>query len=139
VVLLMVAAFFFSTAINFIPLVIIKPSKFATSFAIGTVASVAAKFMLNGPWTQLKIMVRWRKLPYSLALLATTAGTLYACFAIKNFVVVVAFSGAQVAALLYYLFGDTPGGIAGVKLLGRVIYRAAWLIVQPCIAAFSGD
>ena len=29
--------------------------------------------MLNGPWTQLKLMVRWRKLPYSLALLATSA------------------------------------------------------------------
>ena len=95
--------------------------------------------MLNGPWTQLKLMVRWRKLPYSLALLATTLLTLYACFEIKNFIVVVAASAAQVAALLYYLFGDTPGGIAGVKLLGKVVYRTAWLVLQPCIAAFSGD
>ena len=49
------------------------------------ICSVAAKFMLNGPRTQLRLMVEWRKLPYSLALVASTLLTLYACFVLGNF------------------------------------------------------
>ncbi|KAH8075218.1 hypothetical protein JL721_1214 [Aureococcus anophagefferens] len=139
VALLMVAAAFFSTALNFLPLVVIKPAKFATAFCIGTVASIAAKFMLNGPLTQLRKMVALRKLPYTLALFASTALTLYACFGLGNFVAIVLSSGMQIAALLYYLFGDTPGGIAGIKLLGRLVLKTAKLIVSPCLSAFRGD
>ena len=127
------------TALNFLPLVVIKPAKFATAFCIGTVASIAAKFMLNGPITQLRKMVALRKLPYTLALFASTALTLYACFGLGNFVAIVLSSGMQIAALLYYLFGDTPGGIAGIKLLGRLVLKTAKLIVSPCLSAFRGD
>jgi len=139
VILLLVATGFFSLSLNFLPLAIIKPSKFAASFCVGTVACIAAKFMLNGPRTQLKLMVAWRKLPYSLALVASTALTMYSCFVLGNFLAVVVASAMQVAALLYYLFGDTPGGIAGIKLLGRLVFKTARLIVAPCIAALSGD
>ena len=58
------------------PLAVIKPTKFASAFCIGTICSVAAKFMLNGPRTQLRLMVEWRKLPCSLALVASTLLTL---------------------------------------------------------------
>ncbi|KAH8076915.1 hypothetical protein JL720_10213 [Aureococcus anophagefferens] len=96
VALLMVAAAFFSTALNFLPLVVIKPAKFATAFCIGT----------------LRKMVALRKLPYTLALFASTALTLYACFGLGNFVAIVLSSGMQIAAPS--TFGDTPGGIAGI-------------------------
>ena len=73
VILLGVSTLFFGLALQFIPLAVIKPTKFAKSgFCIGTICSVAAKFMLNGPRTQLRLMVEWRKLPYSLALVAST-------------------------------------------------------------------
>ncbi|KAH8043728.1 hypothetical protein JL722_15039 [Aureococcus anophagefferens] len=87
VALLMVAAAFFSTALNFLPLVVIKPAKFATAFCIGTVASHRAKFMLNGRSRSCGRWSRW-KLPYTLALFASTALTLYACFGLGNFVAI---------------------------------------------------
>ena len=139
VILLGVSTLFFGLALQFIPLAVIKPTKFASAFCIGTICSVAAKFMLNGPRTQLRLMVEWRKLPYSLALVASTLLTLYACFVLGNFFLVVVASASQVCALLYYLFGDTPGGIAGVKFLGRVIVKTFRLILSPCIAALNGD
>ena len=58
---------------------------------------------------------------------------------VKVIGVVVVASASQVCALLYYLFGDTPGGIAGVKFLGRVIVKTFRLILSPCIAALNGD
>ena len=131
------SAGFFSTAINFLPLVILKPAKFATAFCIGSVASIAAKAMLKGPYTQLKAMCALRKLPYTLSLVATTAFTLYACFALGNFFLIIFSCAAQIASLLYYLFGDTPGGIAGIKLLGRVVVKTAKLILRPCLSAFD--
>ena len=61
----------------------------------------------------------------------------------RQLLLVVVASASQVCALLYYLFGDTPGGIAGVKFLGRVIVRSTLvlgiLILSPCIAALNGD
>ena len=124
VILLGVSTLFFGLALQFIPLAVIKPTKFASAFCIGTICSVAAKFMLNGPRTQLRLMVEWRKLPYSLALVVRRRCLLYmrASCSATSFLVVVA-SASQVCALLYYLFGDTPGGIAGVKFLGRVIVK----------------
>jgi hypothetical protein len=139
VILLGVSTLFFGLALQFLPLAVIKPTKFASAFCIGTVCSVAAKFMLNGPRTQLRLMVEWRKLPYSLALVASTALTLYACFYLGNFLLVVFASVSQVAALLYYLSGDTPGGISGVKFLGTVIVKTVRLILSPCLAALNGD
>ena len=122
VILLGVSTLFFGLALQFIPLAVIKPTKFASAFCIGTICSVAAKFMLNGPRTQLRLMVEWRKLPYSLALVASTLLTLYACFVLGNFFLVVVAPGPRYVRLtVRACFGDTPGGIAGVKFLGRVI------------------
>ena len=62
---------------------------------------------------------------------------LYATFGLGNFFAILAASVAQIAALLYYLFGDTPGGVAGIKLLGRLVLKTAKLILRPCLSAFS--
>ena len=57
---------FFATSVNFLPMVMLgKPTKFATAFTIATVASLAAKAMLNGPWTQLRIMTARLRRPRS--------------------------------------------------------------------------
>mmetsp|Transcript_14129 Transcript_14129/g.44547 ORF Transcript_14129/g.44547 Transcript_14129/m.44547 type:complete len:332 (-) Transcript_14129:185-1180(-) len=116
---------------------IIAPPKFATAFALGTVTSVAAKAMLNGPYTQLRLMIQLRKLPYTLALLASTALTLYLCLTHANTLLIILASFAQIAALLYYVFGDTPGGKAGIKLLFKLILSTAKLIARPFIIAFQ--
>ena len=93
--------------------------------------------MLNGPYTQLRLMFAWRKLPYTLALIGSTAFTLYACFSLGNFFVIILSSAAQICALLSYLLGDTPGGIAGIKLLGKLVLNTAKLILRPCLKAFD--
>ncbi|KAJ1460098.1 Got1/Sft2-like family-domain-containing protein [Pelagophyceae sp. CCMP2097] len=137
VILLMISTSFFIMALNFLPLVILKPAKFATAFAIGTVSSIAAKAMLNGPCTQLRLMFAYRKLPYTLSLLVSTALVLWASLGAGNFVLTLVFSGAQVTSLLYYLFGDTPGGKQGIMLLGRVVWNTMKLIARPCLSALS--
>ena len=108
-----------------------------SAFCVATVASIATKAMLNGPKTQLKLMFACRKLPYTLALFASTGLVLYATFGLGNFFAIIIASCGQIAALLYYLFGDTPGGMAGIKLLGRLVLKTAKLIIRPCTSALS--
>lgn len=133
VILLGVSIVFFGLAFQLLAL----PSKFAVAFAIGTLSSLAAKAMLNGPYTQLKVMFNLPKLPYTLALLAATGLTLYLCFTHANLVFILVASISQVAALLYYLFGDTPGGKAGIRLLFKAVLATARLIARPFLMAFE--
>lgn len=133
VILLGVSTVFFGLAFQLLAL----PSKFAVAFAIGTLSSLAAKAMLNGPYTQIKLMFNLPKLPYTLALLAATGLTLYLCFTHANLIFILVASISQVAALLYYLFADTPGGKAGIRLLFKAVLTTARLIARPFLMAFE--
>lgn len=133
VILLLASTFFFGLAFQFLLL----PTKFATAFSFGTVCSLAAKAMLNGPKTQLRLMFSLQKLPYTLCLLSATAATLYLTFTRANFVFVLIAAIANVAALLYYLFADTPGGKHGIKLLFKLIFNTLRLLAKPFYYAFD--
>jgi len=133
VILLVASTFFFGLAFQFL----LSPAKFATAFSFGTLTSLAAKAMLNGPYTQLRLMVSLRRLPYTITLLATTGLTLYFTFSRANFLVVLVAAVANVAALLYYLFADTPGGKQGIKLLFKLILNSLRLIAKPFLYAFE--
>lgn len=133
VVLLFVSTGFFCLSFQ----LFIFPSKFAAAFALGTITSIAAKAMLNGPYTQLRLMFQWRKLPYTLALVLTITLNLYLCLTKANALLILAGSLAQIAALVYYLFGDTPGGKAGIKILFKLIVNMAKVIARPFVYAFQ--
>uniref|UniRef100_A0A7S3NGZ0 Vesicle transport protein n=1 Tax=Aureoumbra lagunensis TaxID=44058 RepID=A0A7S3NGZ0_9STRA len=133
VALLLASTFFFGLAFQFILL----PSKFAAAFSFGTITSLAAKAMLNGPYTQLRLMFALRRLPYTIALLASTALTLYLTFSRANFIFTLSAAIANVAALLYYLFADTPGGKQGIRLLFKFILNTLRLMAKPFLYAFE--
>lgn len=133
VILLCTSTLFFGLSFQ----LVINPTKFATTFAFGTITSISAKAMLNGPYTQLRLMFQLQKLPYTLALLASTFTTLYLCFSHANTLLILVAACAQIAALLYYLFGDTPGGKAGIKLLFKLIVNTARLITRPFFYALE--
>ncbi|KAJ8610591.1 hypothetical protein CTAYLR_007155 [Chrysophaeum taylorii] len=133
VILLFASTAFFGLAFQ----TILLPTKFAMAFACGTVCSLAAKAMLNGPYTQLRLMCQLRKLPYTIALLATTFTTMYLCFTHATIILIIVSSAAQIAALLHYLFADTPGGKHGIRILFKLILNTGRLIVKPCLYALE--
>ena len=85
-------------------------------------ASFAA---LRGPRAQLATLCQARRLPFTVAYVATMFATLWAACLRRSFLFTV----------LYYLGTYVPGGARGVKLFLKAVYKTASLLLRPlCFA-----
>jgi len=95
-------------------------------------ASFAA---LRGPRAQLATLCQARRLPFTVAYVATMFATLWAACLRRSFLFTVLCSGLQLTTLLYYLGTYVPGGARGVKLFLKAVYKTASLLLRPlCFA-----
>lgn len=62
---------FFGMASLFLPLIMIRPSKFALSFTLGSMCSMAAFAMLKGPAAYAASLLQPSRLPLTMAYLLT--------------------------------------------------------------------
>ncbi|XP_051115347.1 protein transport protein SFT2-like [Andrographis paniculata] len=126
---LMYFGFFLATGVFFIfiaftiflPVMVLKPQKFAICFTIGCAFIVGAFFALKGPKDQLSHMLSMQRLPFTLAFLGSMAGTIYVSMVLHSYVLSVVFSGLQVLSLAYYSLSYFPGGSAGLKFLSSTL------------------
>jgi hypothetical protein len=120
----MAAGLFFLSLALFVmlPMLVLAPAKFATSFTLGCVCVMASFFALRGWKQQLIHMVGRERLPFTGAYLGSIFGTLYSSLWLHSYLMSIFFSGVQVFALLYYVSSYFPGGASGVKLLTSSIY-----------------
>ncbi|QDZ24831.1 vesicle transport protein SFT2 [Chloropicon primus] len=110
--------FFLSLAIFvMLPMLVIAPAKFATSFTLGCVCVMASFFALRGWKQQLVHMTAKERLPFTGAYLGSIFGTLYASLWLHSYLLSITFSGVQIFALLYYVSSYFPGGSAGMKMM----------------------
>ena len=110
--------FFLSLAIFvFLPLLVIAPAKFATSFTLGCVCVMASFFALRGWKQQLLHLTERERLPFTRSYLGSICATLYASLWLKSYILSIAFSAVQVFSLLYYVSSYFPGGSQGMKMM----------------------
>ena len=98
-----------------LPLIVIAPSKFATSFTVGSLCIMGSFGALRGPKQQLEHMLSADRLSFTSVYLGSILGTLYAALVMHSYVLSILCSGVQVVALLYYVMSYFPGGEAGMK------------------------
>jgi len=134
--LLFLSALFFALAFFVgLPMLALKPQKFALSFTCGSVTFMASFGIMKGPKEHFISMCTLQRMPFTIIYLGSIMMTLYLTCTkggIKGYAAVLIASGVQLVALLWYLISFLPGGAMGLQMISR----ALWTMLQPIIKAF---
>jgi hypothetical protein len=112
-VLLLLLSFFV-----FLPMIIIRPSKFAITFSLGSILIIISLGFLRGWRNMLGTMASKERLGPTVLYIGSLCGTLYASMMLHSYLLSIGMCGVQVAMLAYYVASLVPGGAEGAKALG---------------------
>lgn len=133
---LLVALFFFTLAFVIgLPVLVLRPQKFALCFTLGSIAYMGAFAAFRGLRAQLSMLFRRDRALFTLAYLTTMILTLHAAVVLRSFLLTVLASTAQFTTLLYYLGTFIPGGYRGVKAFLTAATKTLRIILKPILSA----
>jgi len=134
--LLFLSALFFALAFFVgVPMLTLKPQKFALSFTCGSVTFMGSFAIMKGPYEHFSSMFTMQRMPFTIIYLGSMMTTLYLTCTkggLKGYALVIISSGVQLVALLWYLVSFLPGGTMGLQMVGK----AMCTLLQPVLAAF---
>lgn len=130
--------FFFLAFFIGLPMVVLAPSKFALSFTLGSICFMFSFAVLEGPWQHLKRVVSYDRLPFTLIYVGSIGATLYCAISWRNYLMTVACSAVQIAALLWYGATYIPGGTTGMRFLSGLVISAIKNLTGPFIRGCCG-
>lgn len=134
--LLFLSAVFFALAFFVgVPMLAVKPQKFALSFTCGSVTFMGSFAIMKGPKEHFMSMCTMQRMPFTTIYLGSMMMTLYLTCTkggMKGYAYVLIASGIQLVALLWYLVSFLPGGTMGLQLVGKAMCS----LLQPVIKAF---
>jgi len=134
--LLILSAVFFGLGFAVgLPMITIRPQKFALSFTFGSLTFMGSFGILRGPHAHFAAMFASDRIPFTLIYLGSMMCTLYFTFTAhgaKGYVTVLIMSGIQLVALLWYLITFLPGGAQGMKVLTSAILTMIRPIIVGC-------
>ena len=87
----------------YVPLIVIRPSKFAIPYTVGNLMSIGSTGFLVGPCRQIKSMFDSTRMIGSIIFFSSMIGTLYFAFMLKSGVGVITCVTIQFAAYLWYI------------------------------------
>ncbi|TIB17165.1 hypothetical protein E3P92_01174 [Wallemia ichthyophaga] len=119
------AACFLLSFFLFLPILPIRPHKFALAFSMGSVLVMAAFALLVGPLNHLKHLLSRERIVFSVSYLSSLSLTIYFALIAKSYIGVLVAGLIQLAALLTYIFQYFPGGLTTLKFGGRMAFRGA--------------
>jgi len=134
--LLFLSALFF--ALGFfvgLPLVALRPQKFALCFTFGSLTFMASFGVLKGPLTHLQGMLAPDRIVFTTIYLGSMFLTLYFTFRVKGatgYLLVLGSSGSQFIVLFWYLISFLPGGSAGLSIVLSAIYHILKPVLLGC-------
>ena len=124
----------------YVPVLMLKARKFALLFTFGSILVLASLSMLHGPNAYVKYMVSAERLPFTAAYVATVLLTLYASMGMRSTLFTIPAGAAQLCALAAFVVGYVPGGLAGLRVLGRLwwawMVNVVWPSVRYCLPSF---
>jgi hypothetical protein len=113
VVALLVSALFFALAfIVGLPLITVRPQKFALSFTMGSITFMSSFAILKGPYEHFKTLLSGDRLHFTAVYIGSMILTIYLTFTaggMEGYVLVLGASGMQLVALVWYLVTFLPG------------------------------
>mmetsp|Transcript_30240 Transcript_30240/g.49965 ORF Transcript_30240/g.49965 Transcript_30240/m.49965 type:complete len:233 (+) Transcript_30240:164-862(+) len=117
-----------------LPMVAIRPQKFALCFSFGSLTFMASFGVLKGPMAHLKGMLSADRIVFTTIYIGSMLATLYFTFhagGASGYVLVMGASAAQLVALLWYLISFLPGGSSGLS----IVLSAMATILKPVFIA----
>lgn len=132
--LLLLSALFFALAFFVgVPVLAMRPQKFALSFTCGSLLFMASFGILKGPKEHLLSMFAGDRILFTTIYLGSMVLTLYLTCTkggLRGYALVILSSVVQMIALLWYLLSFLPGGTMGLHM----VMRAICAMLQPVIA-----
>ncbi|KZS88761.1 SFT2-domain-containing protein [Sistotremastrum niveocremeum HHB9708] len=119
------AAACFFVAFLTLPLLAIKPGKFALAFSLGSLLVMFGFAVLVGPWNHIKHLLSKERLPFSAAYFASLGLTLYFSLGLKSYLGSLISAIVQVVALVSYVAAYFPGGTQTLRFGGALALRGA--------------
>ncbi|EEY63414.1 uncharacterized protein PITG_15138 [Phytophthora infestans T30-4] len=132
----MLGMLFFGMASIFLPLIMVRPSKFALSFTLGSMCCMGAFAMLKGPAAYISGLLQPNRLLLTSAYFVTLGCTLYSCLILGNYVFVVLSSVMQLMTLGSFALSAFPGGNSSLKAFGALFVKSARGMLQALARLF---
>ncbi|KAM0747864.1 SFT2-domain-containing protein [Meredithblackwellia eburnea MCA 4105] len=107
-----------------LPLLALKPRKFAVSFSLGSILFMVGFAILQGPVAHLKHIVSAERLPFTGAYVGSLALTLYFAMVRQSYLPTLVCGIIQCAALISYFVAYFPGGWQTLSFGSRMAMRA---------------
>ncbi|KAJ3178672.1 hypothetical protein HDU87_003495 [Geranomyces variabilis] len=123
VVCLALGAFCFFVAFFTLPMLALRPAKFATLYTMGSILSLTSFALLQGPRSFLLHIFTKERLPFTGVYLGSMVATLYFAVGQGAYVMTIICSVVQIIALLWYFGSYLPGGLQGLGFLTRYLGR----------------
>jgi hypothetical protein len=107
-----------------LPVVILKPQKFALSYTAGSLLVMMSFAWLLGPVEYGRHLISAERRLLTGAYLGSLMATLYAVLVIQSYVWIVLFCVVQLIAVVWYYISYLPGGLQAMRTMTRGVLRA---------------
>ncbi|EPQ55765.1 ER-to-golgi vesicle protein transport Sft2 [Gloeophyllum trabeum ATCC 11539] len=119
------AAVCFFVAFLTMPLLALRPAKFALAFSLGSLLVMFGFSVLIGPINHLKHLLSKERLPFTGAYFSSLGLTLYFSLGAHSYIGSLVFAVIQVIALVSYVLAYFPGGIQTLRFGSQMAFRGA--------------
>ncbi|KAG9019605.1 protein transport protein sft2 [Tulasnella sp. 427] len=119
------AAVCFFVAFMTLPLLALRPGKFALAFSLGSLLVMFGFAVLSGPINHLKHLVAPERLPFSAAYIGSLVATLYFSVVQQSYLGSIIGAIVQIIALITYIAAYFPGGTQTIRFGGQMLLRGA--------------
>jgi len=134
--LLILSVVFFTLGFTVgLPLIAVRPRKFALCFTCGSLTFMGSFAILRGPHAHFSGMFASDRLPFTVIYIGSMLATMYFTFkshGLSGYMMVVASSAFQLLSLVWYLITFLPGGAQGMKILTSAIITMLKPIIVGC-------
>ncbi|GMH64366.1 hypothetical protein TrRE_jg10677, partial [Triparma retinervis] len=120
-----------------LPVLAIRPQKFALCFTFGSLTFMASFAMIKGPAAHIQSMLTPDRWVFTVVYVTSMVATLYCTFnfgGVSGYFVVLGSCLVQILALLWYLVTFLPGGSAGMTMVTTALRAMLAPIAKGCTA-----
>ncbi|GAA6036172.1 hypothetical protein JCM8097_006814 [Rhodosporidiobolus ruineniae] len=108
-----------------LPLLAVKPRKFAVSFSLGSILFMVGFSILQGPLAHLKHIFSAERLPFTIAYFGSLVLTLVLALVKHSYFGTLICGAIQCLALVFYFVSYFPGGFQTLSFGSRMALRGA--------------
>ncbi|EIN05834.1 SFT2-domain-containing protein [Punctularia strigosozonata HHB-11173 SS5] len=119
------AAVCFFVAFLTLPMLAIRPAKFALAFSLGSLLVMFGFSVLIGPINHIKHLISKERLPFTVAYFSSLALTIYFSVGVHSYLGALLCGIVQVVALVSYVLAYFPGGIQTLRFGASMAFRGA--------------